>query len=431
MTTFAETLSDTERSRYRFYATSSACFGSVATVMLADSAIIIVFASMLGLSDSVSMMTTALSYIAYTFLMLPAAYIAERFTYQKTICVAVAVSAVMFMLLAAVPFFPSSWHGFLVMASCGAYALTLPFYVAGWFPMLDTILLKSERGAYFSRMRVAWQICSMGYIFLSGAIMGAHPPLYLLQLIIVFSGLSAFGRMIFISKIPVPPPALRPSAPPFRVALEMSLRNSALGGFSVYLFCLFALSSAMCPLAYTYLKQLDVSKNYIVMISALAMAGTMLGYGFGSTIVRRIGAKKMVMFCHGVYIFLNLTLFFCSSASYMVLIAFCLTVYGFTAGALSILISMEMLALARPRNKAMAMAFCGTFQYAGTGSARFLSSLAIGCGVLSPSWTLFGIHVSQYQSLFLMNALGLVLISLLLVVVPAVVPKHDDYYQPV
>ena len=76
-------LTTAERRLAEKHAIFSACWGSLAPIMVADSAIIILFASMLGASDMLSMVTTSLNSLAKCFLLLPFAVIASKFGYKN------------------------------------------------------------------------------------------------------------------------------------------------------------------------------------------------------------------------------------------------------------------------------------------------------------------------------------------------------------
>ena len=92
--------------------------------------------------------------------------------------------------------------------------------------------------------------------------------------------------------------------------------------------------------------------------------------------------------------------------------------------------SVEMLALAKPGNKIMAIAFCSTAIAIGTAAGTTLTSLLLGCGALAPKWIFMGMELTKFQLLFAIYALAILFFLILLPLVPAVIRKHDDYYNP-
>ena len=102
-----------------------------------------------------------------------------------------------------------------------------------------------------------------------------------------------------------------------------------------------------------------------------------------------------------------------------------------TAAALMMVVnSTESLALARPGNKTVALAVCQVFCNIGSAAGRFGSAAVLACGILAPAWKLGALSVTRFQSLFLVDAILMVFFLILLVLLPAFVPKHDDYYEP-
>ena len=92
--------------------------------------------------------------------------------------------------------------------------------------------------------------------------------------------------------------------------------------------------------------------------------------------------------------------------------------------------SMEYLALARPGNKTMAIAFCATYANMGAAIGRTGSSLLLGGILLAPDWEFAGRSVCSYQSIFLISGLIATLALVLLPILPSFVPEHQDYYNP-
>ena len=100
-----------------------------------------------------------------------------------------------------------------------------------------------------------------------------------------------------------------------------------------------------------------------------------------------------------------------------------LLVYSATSGVAYITSSCEMMALATPGNKTMAMALCGTLSSTGAGLSRILGSLIIGAGLLATEWRWGGMTVSFYQTVFLVYACLLLVAAVFLLIVPAVFPN--------
>ena len=413
-------------------ATLSACFGAMGDVTLTDSAIIILFAQMLGAGDMFSMLTTSLLPLFNGICIIPMAWLASRIGYQKLIVRICMVSAFAYYMVVASPFLGGGritvgiMIGMIVL-----YAYCNTGYVAGWFPMLDTFLLKERRSIFLSSMRFSWQLSSALFLLAAGFFVGRNPSLRQLQLVLLVGATIYLGRIFFISRIPVYKVDKKGSYG-FKEGLQLALANKPLAGDSVYLFILNLAAYGTLPLSTIYLKRyLHAPDNIIVMISALNMVGMLLGSIGAGRIITRWGIKDTLLGIHITYALVNFSLFFIGEWNTVtgILIASLMMVYSFTFASASIASTSEMMALATPGNKAMAMAFCGTFYYGGSGLSRLISSLVLGSGLLAPHWSIGSMRICHYQTLFLVYSIMIVFAAMFLVVVPAVFPKGEYVYD--
>ena len=82
--------------------------------------------------------------------------------------------------------------------------------------------------------------------------------------------------------------------------------------------------------------------------------------------------------------------------------------------------SVEMLALARPGNKIMALGFCSTAIAVGSAAGTLITSALLGAAALPENFTVAGIAFGKFQFLFAAYTLTLLLFLALLPIVPAV-----------
>ena len=139
-----------------------------------------------------------------------------------------------------------------------------------------------------------------------------------------------------------------------------------------------------------------------------------------------------ILACHAAAGALPAVLFLCSPSNpHKISIVEAVQFLASAAAALmGVVNSMESLALARPGNKTVALAVCQVFGNIGIAAGRFGTSAVLACGILAPSWSLGALSVTRFQSLFLVDAAMMVFFLVLLVLLPAFVPKHEDYYEP-
>ncbi|OQA88890.1 MAG: Major Facilitator Superfamily protein [Lentisphaerae bacterium ADurb.Bin242] len=423
-------LSEKERSRSKRSAIASECFGGIASTMINDSAVIILFVSMLELGSTFTMLTTSFRGIASCLLQIPCAYLAIRFGCKRMIRTSAMISCLMFLLLAASPWFGHA-SKYIAMFAAIVFCLSLPLYVSAWFPLIDGFLRREERGSFLGLNRFLWMTTACLFIFFSGLLLGKKPGIWELQAIIALTGLLCLGRYFFIGRIETQPTTSEVQG--FRSSFRTAVTNAPLCGFSIYLFCLYLASYSTLPLGFMYLKtHMPVGDNILVIISSVTMLGTLSGYLSAGKMLRHFGAKKMLLALHLLFALVNFALFVCGPKypHAVPLITVLLTGYGFLTAASSVVTSSEMMALARPGNKAMAMALCGSFLSAGMGLSRFFSSLLLGGGILAPFWSWKNIPFTNYQSLFLFSGIIVLIVCLMLILVPAIIPERDYYYEP-
>lgn len=411
-------------------ATMSACCGAVGDVTLTDSAVIILFAGMLGAGDMFSMITTSLIPLFNGLCIIPMAWLATKIGRKGLIIRVCTLSAIAYFLIVASPFFGGSSVAMLI-AMLIFFAVCHTGYTAGWFPLLDSFLSKERRSGYLSGMRFSWQLAAVVFLLVVGLAIGKEPPIWKLQVVLLLGAVIYMGRIFFISRIPVFA-GKEKEVFGFKEGLMAAIGDKPLVGYSVYLFVLNLAAYGTIPLVTIYLKKhLNAPDNIIVIISAMTMVGMLLGSISAGKIIKRWGIKDTLLGIHISYALVNLAIFFIGEGNNTtyILITVLLIIYSFTFAAASIASTSEMMALAAPGNKTMAMAFCGTFYYSGSGLSRMLSSLVLGSGMLAAEWNIGAMKICHYQTLFLIYAISIIFAAMFLVVVPAVFPKGEYVYD--
>ncbi len=427
-------LSDMERKHAQRMAIGSALFGCVSEVLFESSPIVIIYLAMLNGGDAFSMFSSSIPGIALALLLIPSASIADKLGLKCSVGIACYIGTGALMLIAAAPFFGKNMIACsIVIVGCFMLAFTRPLFTAAWFPILDDILQPEERCDFFGMMRFYYMTLTTIMLLLLGLITGQKPPIWMLQVFFVIVGLMVLGRKMLIDRIPLKEDSgVVPERHPIKDALNISLKNSALTGFSIYVFFLAFAALAYPPLVFIYLKSgLGAGSNTIFLISALAMGGTLLGYLLAGRLLRNLGTKRIQILVHFVYIGVLFGFGACGNSSWSIpVIAALMFIGGFNFSCFFVCLSTEMLALARPDNRTMAVAFCNTFNYSGWTLSRIGGSIILGSGILSSSWTFGGISISSFQSLFLFFGFSLTFGLITLMLVPSIIPVHEDYYNP-
>lgn len=431
MSNYAESLTPQERKRGRVLAYFACYFGCISEVMLDSSAIIIVYISMLGGSKDEVMFSTGFSAILSMLLLIPCAWVVGRIGMKKAVSIACFIGCSGYLLMAAAPFF-GAFQKCAVITGCLIYCAQRSLYGATWYPMLDAFLRPQDRGSFFGTMRYTYTILAGVLFFAIGKLMGEKPPVALMQTIVGITGVLILGRMLCMLQFPENPLEKKAHLD-IRKTLGISIRNGSLVSYSVYV-CLLSLAyTSLVPVILLYLKNhvgLDAGKLQI--FSTVGIAGGITGYFFYGRLQKLLKIKGLELIVH---------LIFMSVALCFALISKDVPGFIFIAGAVYFLNSFaastfmcnnssELLALARPGNKTMAMAFLQTYQNAGISISRTGTAMILGTNLLAPAWTLGNMELCSYQTLFLFYGVLAGILLILIPTLPAIVPRHKDYYEP-
>ncbi|MBR7104389.1 MAG: MFS transporter [Lentisphaeria bacterium] len=428
---YADTLPDNVRKRARLLATCSAIAGCISEAMLDFSAVIILLFTMLHASPMVTMFSSSLTGVTGLVLMIPFAFIVDKIGPKNAVKYACYIGCAGFLLIAVSPFLGR----FAVAAALTGtliYCLQRPLYSGAWYPLLDNFLKADERGKFFSTMRTSYMTFNGILLFLLGVLLGKNPSILILQITIGLAGLCVLIRWFCIKYFPVDP-ELKTGQYNFRSSLVTSIRNAPLTGFSVYQCILVLASTALLPLTLIYLrKYVQMTPGKVQLLSTVGFAGSITGYFLYGKVTRIIKLKWLELTVHLLYLVLSYALFLldCRMPHFDIAVGIIIFLNAIASAWLLCNNSMEYLALARPGNKTMAIAFCATYANMGAAIGRTGSSLLLGGILLAPDWEFAGRSVCSYQSIFLISGLIATLALVLLPILPSFVPEHQDYYNP-
>ena len=414
---FADSLSDAQRRHYRHVAITSAICGGFSTQIIENNAPVVLYLTMLGASDSMSMFSTSLSGLATLFLLIPSASLCAFLGLRKTYTLSSLLGFLAFMLITFAPLFGGFARQSVILGGF-IYGLSVTVYQSTWYPLLDNILKADERGKFFTTMRFIYMIFMALVLFGLGKFLQSKPSLW--------------GRKFCMDKLPIAPD-MQHETPDIRKSLGICLHNASLTGYSVYLCFFYIAYASAIPLALVYMKtSLNMAAGTIMILTSVNMAGKITGFFLLGKFGKYLNSCKQTLINHLLaFIAILLLLSAVPSAKGLpVIFGTAFFLLGIVYALVNCIAAVEMLSLARPGNKIMAIAFCMTMIAIGTAAGTLLSTLLIGCGALAESWQFMGMTLTKFQLLFGMCALLMFFIVILFPLVPAVIGKHDDYYKP-
>ncbi len=428
---FADTLSDRVRRRARIHAYLSSSLSCIASNMMTETATVVIFMTLLGCSESFMMLCPAFSSIFAMALMIPSSKLVNLFGKKRISWAGSIMGCTGFLVMAFSPQF-GKYAAPAIMTGCIIYSLYTPLHNTSWFALLDEFLQTHERGRFFGTMRCIYMIVSGLVILFLGLIMGKNPPIALLQGAICFAGIMFLGRGFFNSLFPENPhPAYE--TPNIRKGITDSLQNSSLTSYSIYMLLLTMATGALMQLTFIYLKKyVELDSNVVLLLSVLSLAGATISYIVYSFLLRATSLRFLEVTVHAIYTLIAFMLFAMdkANAAFVPVIGGLIFMLAFSNGITLCNNSIEMLSLAKPDNRTMALAFSMTYREIGRCIAQFGTSFIFKTTMLSATWTLGNRLFSRYQTIFLMFGVASLSIMLLLPLLPSFTRKHEYYYHP-
>ncbi|MBO4345009.1 MAG: MFS transporter [Victivallales bacterium] len=428
---FADTLSDRTRRRARIHAYLSSSLSCISSCMLTETATVIIFMTLLGCSESFMMLCPAFSSIFAMALMIPSSKLVNLFGKKRASWAGSIMGCSGFLVMAISPFFGKT-AALVLMTGCVIYSLNTPLHNTSWFALLDEFLQTHERGRFFGTMRCIYMVVSGMVILFIGLIMGKNPQISLLQTAIAFAGIMFLGRGFFNSLFPENPhPAYE--TPNIRKGIIDSLQNSSLTSYSIYMLLLTMATGALMQLTFIYLKKyVELDSNIVLLLSTLSLVGSTTSYIVYPFLQKLCSIKALEITAHSIYTLIAFTLFAMDKgySTFVPVVGGVIFMLSFSNGITLCNNSIEMLSLAKPDNRTMALAFSMTYREIGRCIAQFGTSFILGTTMLSTTWTLGGRLFSRYQTIFLIFGVASLSIMLLLPLLPSFTRKHEYYYHP-
>lgn len=428
---FAETLSLREKRAAEKHAIRSTWYGCFSEKLFANTALTVIYLTMLGAGDSFTMFISSVSSISGLIFMIPFAGLTAKLGLRMTYTFTCTAGCCAFLGMALAPFSGAAGK-YIMIVTFFIYAMTQQLYSSAWYPLLDNFLLPSERSRFFSKMRFSYNLLNVILIYGLGKLMGNNPAMWFLQLIYVCGGLTLLGRKFEMDRLPIDPNAKRETVN-IALGLRFCFRNSTLVGFSLYT-CLITMSygTAMI-LGVLYMRtQLKYGAETLMTYSTLSMAGLIVGFGIAGKIIRIFKTRKCQIATHFMALTSCALLLICvpENPANKAILVFMFLLNGITSAFMSCINSTEMMALAKPGSKVMTTAFFSTASLIGSAAGKLGTTFVLGCGALANEWMLWGFKMSKFQFLFIFFTAMMAFLLLFLPLVPSVIPKHKDYYCP-
>jgi len=419
-------LNETTRTRAMRSVILAQCFGLLGGQAF-ESNFMLLYLAALGVGSSGILMYLAILPFVQAVLVLPAAWWADGRGKKLVGMTGLVCTVAGFAAIAGAGSFQAGMGHLLIGGGATVFAMGSALFSAGWLALLSPIVPQEVRGRFFARLRISWRSVGIGFAACCGFLLSKDSPVTTFQIVLAFVVAAQVGRLIFYRRVPE---VERPVAHQRGVMASLGeiIRLDGFASFCCYLFLL-TLFTTNSRLLFGLIEKkiLLYGDGLVVWMANLTMIGSLLGFLLGGWIVDRLGTKSVFLGCHFSFgailtLFLFRGLFPLASVFVLGPIHF---LFGMVISALSIAVSTEVLALLPLENKSLAAAVVATLQRGGAGVSGMLSAWALGAGLLSDSWTLWGMPMSSYDSLLLLCAVMVVLLVVTLGLVPSVIRKAE------
>ena len=402
-------------------------FGALGQVAFANG-LVLLFLTQQQFSSDAIMFFLALPALTQTLCIIPFGFMADRRGLKKVMVSGTLLACLGFALLPAAGFLSGTMMTLTVTAGIVIFALGIAMFSSGWFALLQPIVPPHMRGRYFGIMRVVWQ--SMGLLFgvICTFLLSKDSPTAAFQIIFAFVTVCMLTRTFYTAQVPElgKPETSRES---LLEALLEAVRVPGYSSFCCYVF-LITLSTANAPNLFALIEKdaLGLGDRTIVWLGNALMIGAVLGFWLGGKAVDRLGTKVVFLMAHfafGLVLLGFLARIVMPPEWVKVWLGVLNFLFGLISAASTIAVSTEMMALIPERNKSLSTGLLQTLQVAGGALSGLLSAAAINLNVFSPEWRIAGQRLSGYDSMLLLSAVLVLVLTVALGLVPSVIRRAE------
>lgn len=393
--------------------------------ILYENSFVLMYLAALGVSGDMIIVCLALPCFAKMLLLIPSAHYSNRLGLVRSGVIGHSICLAGLLCLLLAPWmqpFGLEWTLILAgaLAQGGGYAL----YVAAWYPLASMIVADKERGRFFSKFRLSYQVVSIAFVFLAIGTLKANPSIRTFQIFLGLAMAAKIAGTLLYARLPERKESRPEDSGGILDSLLYAIGAPGYMPFCAYVFLL-SIATGSCTSLFGLAGRLALgfSEDQVLLIGNMGTVGSLAGLFLGGLMVDRLGTKSVFLLCHfafGAVLVGFLGRIFAPGAA-LALFGTLSLFFGAAQAASGIAIATEMLGLMPPKNKPMATALNLVLLNLGITLSGVFSSQTIRLGILSENWTLMGVRMSQYDSLLLVCGAMALVLAVTLGLVPSVV----------
>ena len=320
----------------------------------------------------------------------------------------------------------------VAVAGIVVFAVGMTLTGSGWFALLEPIVPKKQRGRFFGRIRVSWQLSGVAFSALATWILSRFHGNTGFQILFVAVIVLLAARWFFYAKIPeidAPNSETGEKRPGLKALLKYVMKSPGVSPFSAYIFVLMFFVAYSGRIFSLMEKQfLGLSNGDVVWLANLTMIGNLLGFVAGGKAVDKLGTRPVFIACQlavpavvAVYVTRSLGGGHLTASLWTAHV-----LLGVVMAAASIALTTEMLALTPKKHKSTATSLMISFQMAGSALAGIACAGIVKIGILPAKWNFEGMALNHYDTILMVSAaLSILLLAAAVVLVPSVFGRHE------
>lgn len=387
---------------------------------------LLAFLLSLGMAESQVLVLLSLPSLILLVFLVPFAYYADCYGKKRIGNIGIYFTIAGYVLITMSGFFKGQAIINCVTAGILLFGVGLSAIFSGWFALLSPLIPNEIRGRFFGTLRLFWQLFAILCSVLITVILDKTADLSVYQSILGFFTVLLIFQIRFYKQIPEVNGSSKERKPLMTIMAGLGHVPGYLP-FSAYCFLLL-LATGAWPVTLGLLEKdiLSFSDDTIVFMGTMLFLGSMIGFYTGGKLVDRYGTKVVFLSVHFLY-FLLLSLVLVRSVSPVSMVWFfsALTLcLGLVQAASTIAMTSEMIALAPPENTSVITSICMALQWGGAALSGMISGKAIEFKILAEKWELWGMQISQYDSLILFYAVMVLVFTVTLGLIPSVMKSR-------
>lgn len=420
-----------EQRRGQRLAILTQCIG-VLPLLAYQNGLLLAFLARLGLGNDLVLFLLGLPAIINAALIMPLAHLGDRYGIHRIGQLGIIGSASSFVLLILASCYDDLLLRGLLLAAFACHGFAQSLFMSGWFALLRPLVPSQERGRFFGRLRMSWQLVGIVIGLGLAWLLRGEAGLGLYRLILAVIVFCQLLRLFTYRRIPVLVEWSTTQEGLLRIVRRLIAQPDYLA-FGSYLFLLHSCIGA-CVWIFGLLQKrtLGFSDGALLLMGILGAIGSMGGFFLGGRLVDRYGCRSVFFGAHIGFAVLLVVILLrdlqpTSMHQFFSLVSM---LWGAVLGASGIALTSEMMAVAPRHNQALAIAGLSMMQISGFALSAFLASRLIALGLFAETWTFLGCQLGPFDALLVLLALALAVISITLGLVPSVVRKSAALPQP-